>query len=85
MTFDELIDIIPNVRVCDIIQLFLLSGDDKIYLNLMTSYEQYLLNVERIISGEWCKYYECKVICISVTYLYESAVLTLVIDDCRYN
>lgn len=34
MTFDELISIRPNVRVADIIQLFLLGYDDKIYIDI---------------------------------------------------
>ena len=65
MTFNELLDIKPSVRVADIIQLFLLGYDDKIYLNLATydskGYEVYLLNNERIIHEEWETYYENKV------------------------
>lgn len=64
MTFDELIDIKPNVRVSDIIQLFLLGYDDKIYLNLArinNGYSDYILKRQRIIDDEWSAYYECKV------------------------
>lgn len=64
MTFDELIIIKPNIRVADIIQLFLLSNDDKVYLNLArynNGFEDYILKDERIIHDEWVKYYECKV------------------------
>ena len=65
MTFSDLIDTEPNVRVCDIIQLFLLGQNDKIYLNLKIvgpRYdEKYLLKDERIIHDEWQPYYECKV------------------------
>lgn len=68
MKFDDLINIQPNVRVCDIIQLFLLGQDDKIYLNLKFTLPsaqgwvpQYLLKNERIIHDEWQPYYECKV------------------------
>lgn len=37
MNFMEIFDIQSNVRVCDIIYLFLIGGDDKIYFNLSTS------------------------------------------------
>ena len=47
----------PNVRVRDIIQLFLLRQGDKIYLNLKRigpKYSEiYLLMDERIISDKW--------------------------------
>lgn len=42
MTFDELLDIKPNVKVCDIMQLFLAGYDDKIYLNLSDTNENYI-------------------------------------------
>lgn len=68
MDFNEVASMIPNVRVCDIIQLFLLGQDDKIYLNLKITLPtaqgwvpQYLLKNERIIHDEWQPYYECKV------------------------
>ena len=66
MKFMELIDIQPSVRVCDVIQLFLLGKDDKIYLNLMSPNkngycEDYILKEERIISDKWQPYYEREV------------------------
>lgn len=66
MKFMELIDIQPSVRVCDVIQLFLLGEDDKIYFNLASPNkngycENYILRDERIISNEWQPYYECEV------------------------
>lgn len=65
MKFDELIEINPNVRVADIIQLFLLGKDDKIYLNLSalknSCDDNYLLINERIISEKWKPYYENKI------------------------
>ena len=66
MKFMELIDIQPSVRVCDVIQLFLLGKDDKIYLNLAipnkNGYcEDYILKGERIISDKWQPYYEREV------------------------
>lgn len=62
----ELIDIQPSVRVCDVIQLFLLGKDDKIYLNLASPNknwycEDYILKDERIISDKWQHYYEREV------------------------
>ena len=69
MKFMDLIDIQPKVRVCDIIQLFLLGKDDKIYFNLSSPNrngycEDYILKDERIISDEWQPYYEREVIWI---------------------
>ena len=68
MKFDDLINMQPNVRVCDIIQLFLLGQDDKIYLNLQAynkfegrEYYRYILKSERIISDKWDHYYENKI------------------------
>ena len=86
MTFNELIDIKPNVRVADIIQLFLLGYDDKIYLNLARfnnkGFSDYILKDERIIHNEWVKYYECKVKWIeeNSSEYPELADLTLFID-----
>ena len=66
MKFNGLIDMQPNVRVCDIIQLFLLGQDDEIYLNLTKPDENglflgYTLKNERIISDKWQPYYENKI------------------------
>lgn len=60
MNFMDLFDIEPTVRVCDIISLFLIGGDDKIYLNLANP-NDYMLKCERIISKGWEPYYECKI------------------------
>ena len=35
MTFDNLLDLQPNVRLADLIQLFLMWYDDKIYVNVI--------------------------------------------------
>lgn len=60
-----------EVKVCDIIQLFLAGYDDKIYLNLSDTSENYILSNERIISSKWISYYECNIL-----YL---------LDDCVFN
>lgn len=61
----EIFDIQSNVRVCDIIHLFLIGGDDKIYLNLSTpnkkGYYDDILKCERIISKSWAPYYESNI------------------------
>ena len=62
MSFDELFDRKCEVKVCDIIQLFLMGYDDKIYLNLSDTKGNYILHNERIISPKWAKYYECNII-----------------------
>ena len=66
MNFLEIFDIQSNVRVCDIIYLFLIGGDDKIYFNLSTSNKKgccddYILKCERIISERWTPYYESNI------------------------
>ena len=75
MSFDELLDRKCEVKVCDIIQLFLMGYDDKIYLNLSDTSENYILSNERIISSKWVKYYECNILYI----LDDCDCLTLVI------
>lgn len=71
MCFDELFDRKCEVKVCDIIQLFLAGYDDKIYLNLSDTNENYILYNERIISSKWIPYYECN-------------ILYLLDDDCGF-
>ena len=84
MEFKDLINIQPNVRVCDIIQLFLLGYDDKIYFNLAKlgtngDFDGYTLKNERIISDKWQPYYESKIKWIEEAYSDDLACLTLVI------
>lgn len=71
MRFDDLFDRKCEVKVCDIIQLLLMGYDDKIYLNLSDTNENYILYNERIISSKWLKYYECN-------------ILYLLDDDCGF-
>jgi hypothetical protein len=59
---DELFYRKCEVKVCDIIQLFLAGYDDKIYLNLSDTDENYILYNERIISSKWIPYYECNIL-----------------------
>lgn len=87
MTFDELITIIPDVKVADLIQLFLLGYDDKIYLNLAAPkngyVDDYILMNERIISEKWKPYYIKKILWIEEEYPDEEhdlARLTICID-----
>ena len=75
MSFDDLFDRKCEVKVCDIIQLFLMGYDDKIYLNLSDTKENYILSKERIISSKWIPYYECNILYI----LDDDCGLTLVI------
>lgn len=44
MSFYDLFDRKCEVKVCDIIQLFLNGYDDKIYLNLSDTKENYILD-----------------------------------------
>lgn len=73
MTFDELIDLQPDIKLAELIQLFLLGYDDKVYINLIINGDEYnpLENI-RIIDGVLKPYYDC-----SVEYLYKSDLLTV--------
>ena len=64
MSFDDLFDRKCEVKVCDIIQLFLMGYDDKIYLNLSDTKENYILSKDRIISSKWVPFYECNILYI---------------------
>lgn len=75
MCFDDLFERKCEVKVCDIIQLFLAGYDDKIYLNLSDTNEIYILFNERIISSKWIPYYECNIL----YFLDDGRFLTLVI------
>lgn len=59
MRFNELICTSPNVRLCDLIQLFLLGDDDKIYIDIVVDDTEFV-NV-RIISDVLEPFYERKV------------------------
>ena len=76
MTFYELFDRKCEVKVCDIIQLFLMGYDYNIYLNLLDTNGNYILSKERIISSKWDTYYECNILYILD---YDCGFLTLVI------
>lgn len=59
MTFDNLIDIKPNVRLADLIQLFLLGMDDKIYFGIQL--DDVKFDHVRIIDPGLKPYYEHRV------------------------
>ena len=60
MTFDELIDIRPDVNLATFIQLWLLGYDDKIYIDVSIGDKEILCDT-RIISEELVPYYEYKI------------------------
>lgn len=69
MTFNELIDIRPNVRLADLIQLFLLGYDDKIYIDVRLDCDGELRFEEtRIIDSNLEQYYEKKVLWLEDAY-----------------
>lgn len=76
MCFDELLLRKCEVKVCDIIQLFLAGYYDDIYLNLSDTNESYILYNERIISSKRIPYYECNILYLLDD---ECGFLTLVI------
>ena len=73
MKFKELIDLRPNIKLADLIQLFILGDDDKVHINLIINGDEYnpLENI-RIIDASLEPYYD-----YSVKYLYESDLLTV--------
>ncbi len=68
MTFDDLIVIAPNVRLADLIQLFLLGYDDKIYFDVEINSGNDVITLDnvRIIAPELQPYYD-----YMITYLGE--------------
>lgn len=60
MTFDELICLKPNVSLSDLIQLFLLGYDDKIYVDILINNEEIFEHI-RIIDSKLEPYYEYKI------------------------
>lgn len=91
MKFNELIDLKVNISVAELIQLFLLGYDDKIYLNLKDlkelsdiDGEDFTLQDERILSDKWIPYYEYKIKFLEDTYDFERSILTVVIDTEEY-
>ena len=63
MTFDDLIVITPNVRLADLIQLFLLGYDDKIYFDVEINSGNDVITLDnvRIIAPELQPYYDYKI------------------------
>lgn len=60
MTFNELLDIRPNINLATYIQLWLLGGDDKIYIDIKIG-NDYVLEDVRIIDTRLIKYYEYEI------------------------
>lgn len=64
MEFMDIVDITPNLRLCDLIQLFLLGYDDKIYIDLYWCYRdktEPIYEQIRIIDGKLKPFYECQI------------------------
>ena len=65
MTFDNLLDLQPNVMLADLIQLFLMGYDDKICVNVIIHEanlkEPIELSEVRIIDSALQPYYEYKI------------------------
>ena len=60
MTFNDLIDLKPSITLAELIQLFLLGYDDKIYVDILVNAEKIFENI-RIIDSELIPYYEYKI------------------------
>lgn len=72
MTFDNLFDLQPNVMLADLIQLFLMGHDDKIYVNVVIHEanlkEPIELSEVRIIDSALKPYYEYKIAYLEDSY-----------------
>lgn len=66
MTFNDLLDLKPNVTLGELIQLFLLGYDDKIYIDVEVGGEE-IMEHTRIIDEELEPYYEYKIQYLSDT------------------
>lgn len=65
-TFDDMINCEPKLKLGELIQLFLMGNDDKIYINIQyiikrkcRSYVEDLFENIRIIDPALVKYYDC--------------------------
>ena len=67
MKFNDLLDLKPNVTLGELIQLFLLGYDDKIYIDVEVGGEE-IIEHARIIDGDLEPYYEYKIQYLSGTY-----------------
>ena len=60
MKFNDLLDLKPSITLGELIQLFLLGYDDKIYIDIEDKGEMILEHI-RIIDGKLEPYYERKI------------------------
>ena len=60
MTFNELIDLMVDLTLAELIQLFLLGYDDKIYFNIEIGEDEVFHHI-RIIDGKLQPYYDRKI------------------------
>ena len=60
MKFNDLLNLKPNITLGELIQLFLLGYDDKIYIDIEDKGEMILEHI-RIIDGKLESYYERKI------------------------
>ena len=68
MTFDELVTLRPSLKLGELIQLFLLGYDDKIYFDIIINGDLYNpIEHVRIIDASLQPYYDCKIEYLSDT------------------
>ena len=62
MTFDELVTLRPSLKLGELIQLFLLGYDDKIYFDIIINGDSYNpMEHIRIIDSSLKPYYDCEI------------------------
>ena len=62
MIFDELISLRPSLKLGELIQLFLLGYDDKIYFDIIINGDLYnSMEHIRIIDEKLQPYYDCEI------------------------
>ena len=79
MTILEMLDLEPKVMLADIIQLFLLGYDDKIYINIYGRDEYFIMNA-RIISADLQPYLDKQIMYLEEPSFDEGSVLNIHLD-----
>lgn len=79
MTILEMLDLEPKVMLADIIQLFLLGYDDKIYINIYGHDEHFIMNA-RIISADLQPYLDKQIMYLEEPCFDENSVLNIHLD-----
>ena len=79
MTILEMLDLEPKIRLADIIRLFLLGYDDKIYINVYGHDDHFIMNA-RIISADLQPYLDKQIMYLEEPCFDDNSVLNIHLD-----